>query len=108
MADETLKQVGETLEWTSQAAGSQTTKKGVVMAIVPGIDVQNVVACDLFVTANKASGAAVPRSRVRAQRFAKNARYLVRVDREGKAPLWYAPLVKTIDNGLLAHQPRGK
>ncbi len=104
MATETMKQVGDSLEWTSQAAGSWQTKKGTVVAIVSGTGRDGLFSIVKGLDEGKDAAA----SHIRGQEHSLSDRYLVRVDRPGKPPLWYAPMVKTIDNGLLANQPKAK
>lgn len=93
----TLKHPGDSLEW-----GATLRKHGTVVAVVLGSWRGGGSGDDLLevVRAHAAEGVTPLRSHFKAQRFAISDRYLVRVDRKGLAPWWYAPLVMVIDGGL--------
>lgn len=93
--------VGSILTWTSQAGGISAKKTGEVLAVVAMNERLSDVLGKLKISFKP--------GQMRATGIALNRRYLVSVPRAGGlSPLFYAPLVKVIDNAKARAKAKAK
>jgi hypothetical protein len=93
--------IGEVVQWTSQSAGIKTAKRGAVLAFVAdgALSEGEGAFPRTYTPSHPAIPAGTPAGRCqwRFDGFSARPRYLVEVPREGKAPLYYAPLASVVE-----------